>query len=239
MDAAAAAPVTIDVARDVNAIPSNATVVLVEPLYGVPAVALALDAGWGSVEVAPAARSAGPIPLVSFEQPVPAANRSSRCRVRSDDLAAVAGELGDRGALLGAPLLARPLAAQLAASSPEAITFVPVPLATASQVDTVGADRTCADAVWASGMLIRVLLEELDDRPSTLTDGAGIAVTVAQGAEDAATLLGSGLRWRAHLERGGHADDLRAASAVDMVGVVPRITIEDGVAVARVWSSTP
>jgi phosphosulfolactate phosphohydrolase-like enzyme len=200
--------------------------VVVEPVYGVPAVALALDAGWGSVEVA--GETGESIPLVSFEQPPAPDQRGGRCRVRSTDLSVVAPTVGvGVTTLLGAPVFARPLASRIAAAGELArVTFVAVP---------AGEDVMSVDGWWAAGMLIRVLLEELDDRPTTLTDAAGIAVTLAQGAEDPASQLSAGVRWRRHLERGGHADDLRVASAVDSVGVVPRLDIEDGAIIARPW----
>jgi hypothetical protein len=219
------APLVIDVVTD--AAGDSGLVVVVEPMYGVPAVALALDADWGSVELADDAGE--PIPLVSFEQPPPTEQRGGRCRVRSGDLHAIATTIvRESTVLLGAPVLARPLSSRIATVDGLArVTFVAVP---------AGADTIASDAWWASGMLIRILLEELDDRPSTLTDAAGIAVTLARGAEDAASQLSAGVRWRRHLERGGHADDLRVASAVDSVGVVPRIEFEGDSIVARAWT---
>jgi hypothetical protein len=192
--------------------------VLVEPLYGCVAVAAALDAGWESVELAPRDVDAPPIPLVSFEQP-PAAGQV-RCRVRCDDLAAVAAP----GMLLGAPVLARPLCSMLASGDHARITFVP------ATVD----DELGSDAWWASGMLIRVLLDELH-RDSELTDAAGMAVTLARGAENVAAQLTAGTRWRRHVARGGHPDDLRIAAAVDSLGVVPVIERDGDVLVARAW----
>jgi phosphosulfolactate phosphohydrolase-like enzyme len=101
-----------------------------------------------------------------------------------------------------------------------------------------GDEELTLDATWACGMLIRVLLEELE-RDSTLTDGAGLAVMVAKGAEDAAAQLSSGVRWRRHLERGGHVDDLRVASAVDSIGIVPAISFEGDAIIARPWLPAP
>jgi phosphosulfolactate phosphohydrolase-like enzyme len=83
-------------------------------------------------------------------------------------------------------------------------------------------------------MLIRVLLDELH-RDGELTDAAGMAVTIARGAEDVAAQLSAGARWRRHLERGGHAHDLRIAAAVDSIGVVPVIERDGDVLVARAW----
>jgi hypothetical protein len=194
--------------------------VLVEPTWGCVAVAAALDAGWSEVEISPSDDTT-PIPLVSFEQRPP--DGAVRCRVRSSDLADVA----HGGELLGAPVIARPLAAMLAARIEERVTFVPAPCG----------ERVAADAMWAVGMLIRVLLDELDDRSSTLTDAAGIAVTIALGAEDAATRLSTGARWARHLKRGGHPDDLRVAAAVDSIGVVPMLAREGDALVARVWGA--
>jgi hypothetical protein len=199
--------------------------VLVEPLYGSVAVAAALDAGWDSVELAPADDpSAPPIPLVSYEQP-PSAG-ALRCRVRSDELVASA----DTGMLLGAPAFARPLAARIAMLDVPRVTFLP---ALAGEVPELA-----ADSWWASGMLVRVLLDELEGRDARLTDAAGIAVTLAQGAEDASRQLSAGVRWQQHLQRGGHADDLRVASAVDSLGVVPVLRHERDLLVARAWSGT-
>jgi hypothetical protein len=193
--------------------------ILVEPTWGCVAVCAALDAGWHEVELASDELDAAPIPLVSFEQRPP--DGAVRCRVRSSDLA----DAAHGGELLGAPVIARPLAAMLAARIEERVTFVPAPCG----------ERVAADAMWAVGMLIRVLLDELDDRSSTLTDAAGIAVTIALGAEDAATRLSTGARWARHLKRGGHPDDLRVAAAVDSIGVVPMLARDGDALVARVW----
>jgi len=199
-------------------------VIVVEPLYGSVAVALALDAGWPEVEVADDDHAAAPIPLVSFEQrPVAGA---TRCRVRSGELAGCIRAVGDRDVLLGAPVLARPLAAQVAMRAPSSITLVACPALDGSMA---------ADSWWACGMLARVLLEELDDAAVELTDAAGIAVTLAQGAEVAGSQLAAGARWRRHVARDGSADDLRVASTIDHAGVVPTVTHEGGALVARAW----
>jgi hypothetical protein len=216
-------PVVVDVVDPRLARPRVADElrVVVEPLYAAVAVAAALDAGWESVEVAELDAGAAPIPLVSFEQlPPPGAGR---CRVRSADLLASA----DHGVLLGAPAFARPLCARLAAASAPRISFLPALAGPEPEL--------AADSWWASGMLIRVLLEELEAAEVVLTDAAGIAVTLAQGAEDAAAMLGTGTRWRSHLERGGHPDDLRVAAAVDSLAVVPAISHEGDLLVARPW----
>jgi len=194
---------------------------MVEPLYGCVAVACALDAGWGSVEIAPELEGEAPIPLVSFEQAPPGAERGGRCRVRCDDVLAGAPE----GALLAAPALARPLGSQLAALGLARVTFLPA----------LAADALSADAWWACGMLVRVLLDELESGAAQLTDAAGMAVTLARGAEDAGLQLGVGTRWARHLERGGHPDDLRVAAAVDSLAVVPQLRRESGAWVAHPW----
>lgn len=222
-----AAPVVIDVATDPARIEPDALVVLVEPLYAVPAVALALDAGWGSVELAALEPGAAPIPLVSFEQPPGPEQRGGRCRVRSDDLAHASARVMTHDiVVLGSPVVARPLCSRIAAMDHAGVTFVPA---------AAGGEAMPADGWWAAGMLVRVLLEELE-RDSTLTDPAGLAVTIAQGAEDAAAQLSAGVRWRTHLERGGHADDLRLAAAVDSIGVVPVLSRSGDVIVARPWA---
>jgi len=195
--------------------------VLVEPLYGCVAVACALDAGWSSVDIAPQVAGDAPIPLVSFEQPPPLAERGGRCRVRCDDLHAS----GLNHALLAAPALARPLCARLASIGLERVTFLPA-LATGA---------VSADAWWACGMLVRVLLDELESGVAQLTDAAGMAVTLARGAEDPRAQLGIGRRWAHHLALGGHRDDLRVAAAVDSLGVVPQLHQESGAWVARPW----
>ncbi|MCB0880515.1 MAG: hypothetical protein KDC46_16215 [Thermoleophilia bacterium] len=195
--------------------------VVVEPLYAAVAVAAALDAGWESVEVAPLASDVAPIPLVSFEQPP--GDGARRCRVRSSELLASI----DHGMLLGAPAFARPLCARMAATASPRITFLPA-LAGAG-------DEVAGDAWWASGMLIRVLLDELDGRDAQLTDAAGIAVTLAQGAEDVAAQLSTGVRWHGHLARGGHPDDLRIAAAVDSLALVPAIRHDGDTLVAHAW----
>lgn len=192
--------------------------VLVEPTWGCVAVAAALDAGWSEVEISPSDDTT-PIPLVSFEQRPPAG--AERCRVRSTDLFDAALD----GDLLGAPVNARPLGSMLAGRVQDRVTFV-----TATSAGSVA-----ADSMWAAGMLIRVLLDELEDRDATLTDAAGIAVMIARGAEDAAVQLSSGARWARHLALGGHADDLRIASAVDSIGVVPVLTSDGDALVARPW----
>lgn len=226
-------PLVIDVVPDWGQATDADLLVLVEPLYGGPAVAAALDAGWGSVEIGPERRDAAPIPLVSFEQPPPVEQRGGRCRVRCDDLW---GALDDAASewetvLLGTPVLARPLASRLAVEAIGRIAFVPAP-----SFRDPGEPTMCSDAWWASGMLVRVLLDELDARASELTDGAGIAVTLAQGGEPAAAMLGIGQRWRAHLQRGGSSDDVRVAAAVDSIGVIPSVDLRDEDSfIARAW----
>ncbi|MCW2950580.1 MAG: hypothetical protein JWN41_1593 [Thermoleophilia bacterium] len=218
--------------------------VVVEPLYGTPAVALALDAGWASVEVAEEIAGTSPIPLVSFEQAPAGELSSARCRVRSSDLADVlnATNSSEATTLLGSPTFARPLGARLAQSLERAVfdrvTFV-VASSTHTESDQSGSsgERAAADGWWAAGVLIRVLLDEIDTREVRLTDMAGIAVNLATGSEHAEGHLGAGLRWRRHLARGGAADDLRRALAVDSVSVVPEIDIEDGRKIARRWDS--
>ncbi|MCW2926045.1 MAG: hypothetical protein JWM86_13 [Thermoleophilia bacterium] len=224
-------PLVIDVATidSWHAAPAGASpVVLVEPLYGSVAVGLALDAGWGSVELAPGLESAAPIPLVSFEVPAPAVEGDAdrRCRVRSTDLHAAARCVEGAGAVLvGSIANARPLASRLATllEACERVTFLLAPS---------GDTTLTSDAAWASGVLIRILLEELE-RASALTDAAGIAVTLAQGAEDPAAQLTAGTRWTRHLEGGGNADDLRVAGSVDTIGAVPRLHVEGDALVAR------
>ena len=224
-------PLVIDVAPTA---PAVGIVVVVEPLYGCVAVAAALDAGWGSVELASEADTA-PIPLVSFEQAPPVDQRGGRCRVRCSDLASVAFD----GALLGAPAIARPLGARLAAHAHvERVTFVPAP-STHAPTDTtpqLRCDTSAADSHWAAGMLIRVLLDELDGRDAILTDAAGIAVAIATGAEDVGAMLSAGARWRRHIARGGASDDLRIASAVDSMAVIPRVRREGDSYVAEPWA---
>lgn len=224
------APLVIDVLTAGSMVERRGLVVLVEPLYGCTGVALALDAGWQSVELADEQAGEAPIPLVSFEQR-PSADR---CRLRSNDLSIVADQVvdADHPAVLGCPANARPLGSAVARAGVDAITLIAAP-----SLGDLTRDIT-ADGMWATGMLVRILLEELDDRPSTLTDAAGIAVTLAQGAEDPAVQLSAGVRWRRHLERGGHPDDLRVASAIDSVGVVPRIELEGDAIVARAWLPT-
>ncbi|MBC7460042.1 MAG: hypothetical protein H7287_01635, partial [Thermoleophilia bacterium] len=217
-------------------------VVVVGPLYGGVAVAAALDAGWSSVEIAHEVVDTPPIPLVSFEQVPTGELAAGRCRVRSTDLASAVREALLLGApvLLAAPALARPFAAQMAtrleATDTERLTFVIAPSthgATDSQAQC--SERAPADGWWAAGALIRVLLDELDARDARLTDSAGIAVHLATGTEDASSHLGAGVRWRRHLARGGAADDLRVARALDTLAVVPAVTVEDGAPVARAW----
>lgn len=198
-------------------------VVVVEPLYGGVAVAAALDAGWESVELGDDSAAGAPIPLVSFEQRPATGQR--RCRVRAGDLL-LAVRAGD---LLGAPAYARPLCSRLAAGNAARVTFVPV----------VAGEELGSDAWWACGMLARVLLDELD-RPGELSDAAGLAVTLAQGAEDPFAQLSAGARWQRHIERGGHPDDLRVAAAVDSIAVVPVMAVEeagDRPLVARAWTA--
>ncbi|MCW2959739.1 MAG: hypothetical protein JWM25_779 [Thermoleophilia bacterium] len=202
-------------------------VVLVEPLYGGVAVAAALDAGWGEVELAPLAGP--PIPLISYEQSPPPGHRNGRCRVRTDDLVDSAWFVLERSGevelLLGTPANARPICAQLALRPYARVLFVPV----------LAEGQPAIDATWACGMLIRVLLDELDVRDARLTEAAGIAVTLATGTEDAHHQLATGERWRQHVAAGGAADDARIAAAVDSIGVVPCLQDADGVLVARPW----
>jgi hypothetical protein len=224
--------IEVDVTGELPRARDGEVVVVVEPVYGVPAVAAALDAGWESVEVAgPDPDRRDPIPVVSFEQCPPAG--ATRCRVRAEDLAAVLGPLGegDEAVWLGAPVNARPLASAVARATPSAVRLVACPA-------TGGA--MAADSWWAAGVLVRVLLEELDAVGDVeLTDAAGLAVTLARGAEDVASQLASGARWRGHLASGGHADDLRVAAALDSIGVVPRVARHGASLVAHAGGSSP
>jgi hypothetical protein len=202
-------------------------VVLVEPLYGCVAVAAALDAGWGEVEIA--VQEGAAIPLVSFEQPPAPEHRGGRCRVRADDLVDTAWFVlensGDAEVLLGAPALARPLCAQLATRDIARVHLVPA----------LAEGRVAADATWACGMLTRVLLDELEARVPRLSDAAGVAVSLATGTDDPHAALTTGHRWVRHLELGGAADDARVAAAIDSLAVVPRLVDDLGVLIARPW----
>jgi hypothetical protein len=217
--------------------------VVVEPLYGGPAVAAALDSGWGSVELATELEGQAPIPLVSFEQVPSGELQGGRCRVRCDDLVDACRGLvpGPSLVLLGAPAFARPLGARLgsalAAPGVRRLTFVTAGSTHASPDPArLRFERVAADAWWAAGALIRVLLDELDLRGAQLTDVAGIAMHLATGTEEAAAHLGAGARWRRHLARGGAEDDLRIARALDSLAVVPEVIDEAGVLVARPWA---
>lgn len=239
-------PVVIDVVAashlDATGFDEGDVIVIVEPLYGAPAVAAALDAGWGSVELATELEAQAPIPLVSFEQVPSGELQGGRCRVRCDDLVvACRGPVaGPALVLLGAPAFARPLGARLGsvltARALRRLTFVTADsVHAAPDPARIRFERVAADAWWAAGALVRVLLDELDLRDSQLTDVAGVAMHLATGAEEAATHLGAGARWRRHLARGGSEDDLRIARALDSLAVVPEVVDEGGVLVARPW----
>lgn len=217
----------------IAALAARGPVVVVEPLYGCTAVLAALDAGWDLVEIAAELPGAAPVPLVSWEQPPPAG--AEACRVRCDDLAVPIEMLVDRGIrpVLACPSAARPAMSRVALDIASArgenpvVTFVPAPaLHAAGDADEPGLESTDArDSWWACGMLVRVLLEELDEqgRDARLTDAAGIAVSVAAPDEDAASALASGARLRRHLARGGSLDDVRVASAIDSHAAVARV----------------
>lgn len=201
-------------------------VIVVEPLYGCVAAAAALDAGWQEVEIAGEREGQPPIPLVSFEQPPPGGASSRTCRVRADDLhGAVEGLRGELGSgahpvLLGSPANARPACArlvQLLVAGMERVTLLPVP----------SHDTISADSWWSCGMLVRVLLDELDEFDSLLGDAAGMAVSLAADGT-AAERLGAGLRWDRHLARGGSPHDLRVAAAVDSLAAVPALQLHAG-----------
>jgi hypothetical protein len=209
--------------------PARTIMVIVEPLYLGVAAALALDAGWGSVELALRA-DAAPIPLVSFEQRP--TKPGGRCRVRGDvhDVTAVVpnlvatdddipardklSELAPPIVVLGSIVNALPLTSRLARADADAIAFVPA----ASDGDVSG------EAWWACGVLVRSLLEEVEGRDCVLDDAAGIAVSLAGDEEDdARSALATGAGWRRHAELGGSEDDLRVAAARDSVGAIPRV----------------
>lgn len=234
-----AAPLLIDVVSDAFAAPLDSVVVLVEPIHAAPAAALALESGWSSVQVDAEQDGTPPIPLVSFEQSPSPGAASTRCRLRNDDLLAASAGLAldarDQLVLLGAPAFARPLCARLAIATPASISFVPVASTRDGGDHVRGADGTSSDAWWACGMLLRVLLDELEAVDAGLTDAAGLAVRIAQGAEPADVELAASLRWNAHLARGGSADDLRVASAVDSIGIVPRLARDGEALVAAAW----
>jgi hypothetical protein len=221
-------------------------VVVVEPCYGGVAVAAALDAGWDSVEIAEPVDDAAPIPLVSFEQPVPREHPdATRCRVRAADLAATLERItaDEATPVLAVPANARPAMSSLARACGACarVTFVPawhVPVLEVDE-DDEPAEPLTMDGIWAAGMLVRVLLEELDDeRAVRLSDSAGVAVAIAQGAEAPAPQLAAGARWRDHVATGGAEDDLRLAAAIDSIGAVPIVRFDDveGVLVASAWS---
>lgn len=200
--------VDLDVVRPA---PEHTAVVLVEPLYFGVGAALALDAGWGSVELTERA-DASPIPLVSFEQRP--TERGGRCRVRGDITElADAFDAATRIVLLGSLVNARPLAARLALDPDvQRIEFVPV----------ASGGRVSSDAWAVSGVLMRLLLEE-SERTCELDDAAGMAVSLGDISGDLSPVLAAGSRWKRHLSFGGSEDDLRVASAIDSVGIVPRI----------------
>lgn len=135
--------------------------------------------------------------------------------------------------VLGSAANARAVARVVAGWAVDRVTLVAVPDARgAVEPDRQLRDeRTSADAWWAAGLVIRLVLEELD-RAMVLTDAAGMAVTLATGAELPADQLGRGVRWRRHLACGGHADDLRVASALHSIDVVPELRLDDGAPLA-------
>lgn len=232
--------------------PRTGAVVVVEPLHGSPAVLAALDAGWDEIEVAAEAPGQATLPIAACEMPPPAPGQRSRLR-SGDLLAAIAagrvivGADGDaRPLLVAGPTSARPSAATLArwaVGRAGSVTFVPAPATGHGLDDGADPDRDggelASDALWACGLLLRVLLDELGDEPTQLTEAAGVAVAVASGEEPPASVLGAGMRWRRHVARGGAPSDLPRAAAIDVHAVTGSVSWHDGVPIIRPWVPAP
>jgi phosphosulfolactate phosphohydrolase-like enzyme len=235
--------ITIDIAACVEELEQRDDAyiaVVVEPLYGCTAVASALDAGWDEVEIAPQLSDQAPIPLISFDAPRPRDAVSNICRVRATDLeqsVRVACRSSSQLTLLASLANARPFAAQLALRlqrggvGGDAASVVFVPARTAS-------GAFAADAWWVSGVLIRLVLDELLDHDAQLRDAAGLAVTIAteESIAHPGAQLAAGARWLAHVAAGGSADDARRSAAFDCVGIVPQCRLaDDGLLRSTAW----
>lgn len=195
---------------------SRAVVVLVDMLCGSSTVALALDDGRGVVRlVDDTARAAG----VARPSALAAVHEEGD-RLAAPDLVAVARAVHEAVApdlvLVGSLLNARPLASMLARAldGVDAVTF-------ACAGD--GAAVAVEDA-YCCGVLIHLLLEEADVAMS-LTDAAGICVSVAGTHDDhhGAISRGATALWLAADGDAGVAD-IAACAQADMVGAVGRVS---------------
>lgn len=197
--------------------------VLIEPLYGGPAVLSALDAGWRSVIVSDERDGAAPIPLVSFAQPpdrAAASTGADTCRVRARDLRTCAlatmtatADAAPRQLLLATHGNLRPAASRIARD----LTECDEPRLTIVCVSS--GDAVAADAVACAGALCLMLLEEWD-APARLTDAAGLTTTIASTDHDPMFGLATGHRFARHIARGGAAHDATVAAQRDAYAAV-------------------
>jgi hypothetical protein len=134
------------------------------------------------------------------------------------DLDVAVERVGD--ALLVAMVNLRPAAARVA-------TIVRESACERVLVVAVGyGEEVAADSVWAAGCFIRILLDELACE-STLTESAGIAITVAQSHGDPVLALSRSARLAAYARAREEELDvvLRRIVEVDSVGNVPTLTV--------------
>lgn len=208
----------------------DAPVVVVEPLLGGPAVVAALDV----VDEVSIAAGSGDVPHIGhlLDGNVPDGDRQLRVTDLMHALDAEAA-LGADDAILVSYLNLRPCAALLGAwaTGRDNVTRIRIACAAVQQ----DSHAIGADAMHLAGALARLLLEEID-RPVMLSEAAGIAMTVAQSAEQAESVLEAGRRWA--LLRGDIGVDPATphlAGQADMCAAVPLIHLRADEMVAAAW----
>lgn len=205
----------------------GAPVVVVEPLLGGPAVVLAVENA-GSCDMR---SGVGAVPhLGSMIDGV-----STDDPLRVDDLVRALRsehELGADEALIVSHLNLRPCAALLGAwlSERDDVGRVRIACAETSEGDIA------ADAMQLAGALARLLLDEVT-RPVTLSEAAGMAMTISESYPEAVAALESGGRWR-RFQRDSDLDMETPVIAAthDQCAAVPLVKLTADRLVAESWT---
>ncbi len=209
---------------------SDVPVVVVEPLLGGPAVVAALDL----VDDVQLDAASGEVPHLRalMDGDVPGDATVMRLPDLVHALNAEAA-MGAQQALIVSYLNLRPCAALLGSWVSQRSDISRIRIACASvrgDTDAIG-----ADAVHLAGALARMLLEEID-LPVMLSEAAGIAMTVAQSAEQAGAVMEAGRRWSLLRDNDGiDPETPHMAGQADLCGVVPVVAMHGDRLVAAAW----